>query len=495
MRWLSAGVAVAVTLCFGGLLFALISNGSENVTATKGATTPDPAFALGQSTPPRPRRADLTLPNLTQADLLADRAVSVRVTSARAGSARIGASYEAADGRFVGAGSRRVTLKRGANSIAVPLSSAARGALAGCAPRRLQAEITGGETVVRSQRTTGRLFLHPPQCAQFFPADSAWNTPLPADMPLDEASDLIVSELQRQVKVASPTINVGRFSTPIYTVPRSQKRVRYVLDRDESFAERVKRKFAPGVPIPEGARPSRGSDGQMTIWQPSTDTLWELYKAKLVGGVWHGRWGAVMRNVSKNPGAFPRESSGAYISTTASGLPLVGGLITLADLERGRIDHALELAVPHARAGVTSHPARITDGNASGAESIPEGARFRLAADLDLQALDLSPLARMLAEAAQRYGIIVNDQAGAMSFRGQDPAGGSDAWQRALDGDAAFEVAARFPWHKLELTEMVLAGGSVRRKYALPGGSQTSASPKQRVPPACQLYAFCELFR
>ena len=34
------------------------------------------------------------------------------------------------------------------------------------------------------------------------------------------------------------------------------------------------------VPISPNARPAAGSDGHMTVWQPSTDKLWEFWQAR-----------------------------------------------------------------------------------------------------------------------------------------------------------------------------------------------------------------------
>jgi hypothetical protein len=306
-------------------------------------------------------------------------------------------------------------------------------------------------------------------------------------MPIDPTSRALVATLNQDVVAHGSFLNTTSYSTPIYTVSADQPRVPYVINSTSSVVGRVRQEFVGGVPIPAGAHPSLGTDGQMTIWQPATDTLWELYQAQRVGGAWHGHWGAVMPQVSRNPGVFPRLPGGVFISTTASGLPLVGGLITLADLRRGRIDHALQLGIPETRRSVSSRPATTTDGVNAGPGSIPEGARFRLPASLNVASLHLPPLARMLAAAAQRYGVVVIDQSGSVAFRGQDPLG-SNAWARALGGRSTASVIGQFPWRQLELVQTAPNQVQAGHPYRLPAAHPTQTLNELRAPPQCYLY-------
>lgn len=494
----STRLGAAVTLAASATVLGCSSDEAPNSASSSSSSalvrgsSADGALPA-QSSRPRARRGKASLPDLTQVDVLASRSIAVRVSGQR-GRSRVSVFYRSSSGRHVEAGSARASLRGGVRTVRVPIGAGARRALTGCERRSVVATVKPVEGSGPTLRARGRMFVHPPGCARFFGPDSVWNRPLPDDMPLDQTSSRLVAKLREQVESARPTININSYSTAVYTVPADQKRVRFTVERTESFAARVKAQFSDGVPVPDGARPSAGSDGQLTIWQPSTDTIWELYKAQRAGDGWRGTWGAVMRNVSENPGVYPRQPSGATISTTASGLPLVGGLVTLEDVRRGRIDHALQMAVPKARRSVWSLPARITDGADSGPDSIPEGARFRLPSDLDIDALGLPPLTRMLARAAQRYGIIVSDQAGAVSFRGEQSEPGDETWSKALGGKPGYEVIGRFPFERLQLTEMALGGPSVKRDHVLKDGSRTTISPEQRRPPRCHYYGICALF-
>jgi hypothetical protein len=340
---------------------------------------------------------------------------------------------------------------------------------------------------------------------------------------------------------SGPWINTTSYSTPIYTVPANQPTVPVIISSDNKSLQAA----MAAVPVPADAQPAAGSDEEMTVYQPSTDTLWEMWRMsqsllpppsisaavstggslpastydygvtaltprgetklspvhaytvpaggkvnlkwtgpvgatgykiyrgpdashlQLVAtvahqttqpsdpgciwtdtgssvplpvspptantatspGQWHASWGGRIQHVSLDPGYYRNipDGAGGYSeqagwSVTASSLPVVGGLITLSDLAAGQINHAVAVMVPETAKGVFWFPAQRTDGVSTAPNAIPEGARFRLPANLNLAAINMPPLTRMIAQAAQTYGLIVNDQTAAtVGFRAEDP--------------------------------------------------------------------------
>ena len=150
-----------------------------------------------------------------------------------------------------------------------------------------------------------------------------------------------------------------RWSTPVYTVPIDQRRVWCKLDNTQ---EALRQAFE-SVPIPRRARASRGTDHHMVVWQPSTDTMWEFWMARGRPTAGTRATAAGCMDVSKNPGYFtdPYPRWGA----TATSLPLLGGLMRLDELEAGRIDHGLAIALPEIKANAFSWPAQRTDGSSN----------------------------------------------------------------------------------------------------------------------------------
>jgi hypothetical protein len=224
------------------------------------------------------------------------------------------------------------------------------------------------------------------------------------------------------------------------------------------------------VPIPPNAKPAAGSDGHMTIYQPSTDRLWEFWQARRDSkGGWHASFGGAIQDVSRSPGYYTKDSwpgARSYWGATATSLPVIGGTMMLTELRRGRIDHALAISIPHPRAKEFSWPAQRSDGAWESPNAIPEGARFRLDPRLDLAKLRLPPLVRTMAEAAQRHGMVVRDRSGgAIGFFAEGPRRGQpnrffhNGRPRAgghLQGKWPHQLLARFPWRHLQLMRMRL---------------------------------------
>jgi hypothetical protein len=204
------------------------------------------------------------------------------------------------------------------------------------------------------------------------------------------------------------------------------------------------------VPIPSGAKPAADPDSRLVVWQAATDSQWEFWHMSwestgLQPG-WHAGWGAVIHGVSQSFGINQRP-----FGATASGLALMGGLITIDDVRRGSIDHALALGVPRVTKDVAVAPANRTDGRYSGPSTIPEGTRFRLDPSLNLDALGLPPATLAIARAAQRYGMIVRDGSGSVSLYAEDPTPtGSNPYPSWFDGQSPAQVLDRFPWDRLE---------------------------------------------
>ena len=295
-----------------------------------------------------------------------------------------------------------------------------------------------------------------------FATTSFWNAPLGADAAPTPSSALFVqallAEIQReQAAGTGPTIALDASSTPVYRAQRDQATARVRLDGNLAGASALTRAFA-AVPIPAGAKPSARPARQLAIWQPSTDKVWELSGAEKRSDGWHAEWGGAIREASKSRGLYTGAAwPGATRNWGAgpSSLPLIGGTILLSDLEAGRIDHALAVGLPAVRAGRFAWPAQRTNGTGP-LGSLPAGAHLRLDPALDLDTLQLPKLARMVAVAAQRYGLVVREQTdGAVSLFGENPAQYTDdPYERHLQGRSPQRLLADFPWDRLQVLRM-----------------------------------------
>jgi hypothetical protein len=304
-----------------------------------------------------------------------------------------------------------------------------------------------------------------PLPGRFFAPDSIWNAPVPTDAPLAPRSRAFVRALASEVRRdfrqrRGPWINTARFGVPIYTVGPKQPTVTVRLIHSEEAALDA---AWQAVPLPSQAKPAKGSEHLLVVWQPSTDRIWEFRRLRHTKQGWTAIWGGAIEHASRNPGVYgPDAWPGArtWWGADGSSFSILGGLITLADLARGSIDHALVISVRKVRERLYTTPAERTNGNSRSALSLPMGAHLRLDPTLDLASLHLPPLTLMLARAAQRYGIFVGSPGSTVAFYGQDPRPTHKNlyWGRRgyYHGMWPNQLLVAFPWRHLQVLKMSL---------------------------------------
>ena len=290
-----------------------------------------------------------------------------------------------------------------------------------------------------------------------FSPTSFWYTPIPADAPLHANSANFVQEILRQKAAyyGTVTINTREYSSPVYTAAAGAPTVKVTQwdCQKKGFLDTDLAQQWAAVPIPDYAVPSKGTDGEMTVYQPATDTVWEFWQSQKVNGLWQACWGGRLQNASTSSGVFYK-----YYGTTATSLPFVGGQITAEELQRGEIRHAIGFALVDAEAaGIFSWPANRSDGlnPLNVPNRIPEGLRFRLDPSVNVDALPMSKAGKVIAKAAQKYGFIVWDKAGALSLRAQNAVsytalGQPDPYPALFNYKPNYAVLNGFPWDRLQ---------------------------------------------
>lgn len=294
-----------------------------------------------------------------------------------------------------------------------------------------------------------------------FSTSSFWYTPIPATAPLHPNSANLVKELLRQ-KAAyynTVTINTRDYTSPVYIAPAGAPTVKVTpwdCQRKGYIDTSLAQQWA-AVPVPAHAVQSKGTDAEMTVYQPSTQTLWEFWQAKKVDGKWQACWGGRIQGTRSSPGVFYK-----YYGTTATSLPFIGGQITAEELKRGEIRHAIGFSVVDAEdKSIFSWPANRSDGSNPNriAHRIPEGLRFRLDPRVNVDALPMSRTGKIIAKAAQKYGFVVWDRSGALSLRAQNAysyiqVGQSDPYPALFEGKPNYAVLNGFPWDKVQFLPM-----------------------------------------
>lgn len=312
-----------------------------------------------------------------------------------------------------------------------------------------------------SQSAIPQAIKVPARPARVFAPNSFWYQPIPKDVPLHPNSANFTAEFLRQKKAYYGTVNINTwaYACPIYVVGPQVKPV-VVTEWDGQHKGFKDPKLAAqwqAVPVPDYAAPADGTDAEMCIYQPATDSLWEFWLTRKVDGQWQACWGGGMHNVSKSSGLWDRP-----YGTTATGLPFIGGQITPDELRRGAINHVMGIAlVDLENPDVVSWPASRSDGYNPKKEPnrIPEGMRFRLDPRVDVEALNLPPAGKIIARAAQKYGFVVWDKAGAITLRTDNPKsyaqrGEKSPYPALFGGKPEWSILQNFAWDKLQFLPM-----------------------------------------
>jgi hypothetical protein len=296
-----------------------------------------------------------------------------------------------------------------------------------------------------------------------FAPTSFWYQPIPAEVPLNPNTVAYTQEFLRQLSryYGTVAINTVSYASPVYIVGPGTPTVPmqfFDCQHKGYFDGQLKAQWS-AVPIPDFAAASDGLDQEMSIYQPSTNSYFEFWKAQidLITGQWEACWGGGMKNVSTSNGIWQR----GY-GATATGLPFIGGQITADELLRGQINHVMGISlVDTEKFGIFSWPALRSDGyNPTNVPNrIPEGLRFRLDPAVDVETLPMSSRGKVIARAAQKYGFVVWDKAGAISLRAENvktytQLGGINPYPTILENQATYDVLNGMPWDRLQFLPM-----------------------------------------
>ncbi|MDH3681572.1 MAG: hypothetical protein OEV40_16670, partial [Acidimicrobiia bacterium] len=270
-----------------------------------------------------------------------------------------------------------------------------------------------------------------------------------------------------------------------------------------------------GIPLPpDFAMSGDDSDFHVMVYDWRADVMIELWKAmptNLTGrpGI-EACWGGVTKD-------FSRSSKGIYpfpVGVDAAGFSAAGLTITLEDVRRGEIRHAIgvssEMVIDNRDAASFSYPANRNDGRCAAEPAnddarrvtaamggvefcLYEGQYLRLPSDYDVDAIE-HPYARMIARAGRDYGFVVHDIAGCFCLQAEsgravtvNGLAAVDPWEEVYGGAAEWEILWQIDWTQLEILPRDWSRPAGHRiPCAVPPGRGVDSFPMQGDP-RCQV--------
>lgn len=238
-----------------------------------------------------------------------------------------------------------------------------------------------------------------------FATTSPLNRPIGQNPVLDPNNDAMIAGLMSAG--AAPVADLYEFGFGIYNADASTPR-RTVSCRKKDWGGCP---FAGmSVPLTADMVPPKGSDGQISVIDWSTRTVYEMWQYRWSNGHPSAAWAAW---TSFDGDGVTRPPYGVG-SVRGSGFAVLAGVVRTHEIQQGEIRHALEFSTSKCQRGVFREPAFKTDGWVDSPDAIPEGARVQLDPSLDLDAIPgITTGEKILARALQVYGAYNVDCGGA----------------------------------------------------------------------------------
>ena len=230
-----------------------------------------------------------------------------------------------------------------------------------------------------------------PNCP-IFAATNVWNVPIDG-RPVASDSATLIATIGLDRGLHMDFGSYAGYGIPYQVVDATTPRSTVTFEYDDE-SDQV------GYPIPATPLIEGGSDAHILMVDRDACRLYELFAASKIGGAWHAGSGATWdldSNALRPAG---------WTSADAAGLPILPGLVRYDEVAAGEIRHALRFTTNLTRRAYV-YPARHFASSSTDPARPPMGIRVRLKAGYDTS--DLSPQARVIAEALKRYGMILAD--------------------------------------------------------------------------------------
>ena len=273
-----------------------------------------------------------------------------------------------------------------------------------------------------------------------YTSNSVWNIPIPANPTIDPNNAAIKAAVLNDGTTnidgsLSLVVNLAVYSygQPCYTSTPGQ--TRKAVTGSLAFGS------APStIPWDSSWAPNSGSDAKINIFDVDNHVVYEFdgFAVNATTGALSTYYGVARNYVTEVGDGSPPGSEGN--GPTGSGLDQVGGMIRIADVNAGVINHALSFLTSNPMgAGQTTdgtyfrYPASHSDGTRTLANGLMEGMRIQLDPTINLAAIPgITAMELMVGTALQKYGAYCTDTGGnnnlAMGFYCEKPTTTADPY-------------------------------------------------------------------
>ncbi|OGK32995.1 hypothetical protein A3F57_01745, partial [Candidatus Roizmanbacteria bacterium RIFCSPHIGHO2_12_FULL_36_11] len=287
--------------------------------------------------------------------------------------------------------------------------------------------------------------ISPGQPYRAFSNDSYWNTPFPANAPIDPNNSKYIADSQNPSNTqnflqftAAPGTSQG-FGQPIYWASVSDKL--YTITDGSRTVQ---------VHIPSNARPATGSDAQITIYDLSTDQVVGMSGASYNSST--DKWtvgGTIDRYILSSNGLDSKAAgSNDSRNTGHRGTTSAVRAVRLDEVRAGAIRHRLACFWWATGIQDINHYWPMVGDEGAKGGIVPEGIVIRIKPSVNLSTRGLSSPALVIAKALQDYGCLITDNSGSgnrLKLEINEP-----AWQQI---GLTYNALSPIPWSDWEFVK------------------------------------------
>lgn len=238
--------------------------------------------------------------------------------------------------------------------------------------------------------------------------------PIPPGATVDPNSAAYIARMAQVAGSGNFLMPINNFSHPVYYADASTPRHAVELTVFGTYpgAGYCGKWRLLNVPIPSFAEADPASDGAMIVIDRSNGCVYDFWG---FGQPWSyavspkSLWASALS--ADGDGVYDYNETGAGNAANFSG---PNGLVWPDEIAAGYVPHALVFGYDgnFVRGGGPVPPATHSDGQSSHPDALPEGARVRLRADVNIASLGLPPHVEAIAYALQEYGMFLADVSG-----------------------------------------------------------------------------------
>jgi hypothetical protein len=231
--------------------------------------------------------------------------------------------------------------------------------------------------------------------------------------------------------------------------------------------------YYTSINMPTGACGSPDSDGMMSVIQPTGWAL-DTYATVTLDD----------QTLLASMGSFvdlKGDGTGYWNGRRASMIPSLAGLIRKGELASGRIPHALAVTIsPTVLKEQAIWPASAFDMNSGYSGALPMGSLLGIPPWVNIDGLGLTPLGKVIARAAQNYGIFIVDRTGGPGINILSELGNPDIGTAAVGATGSYPNTA---WIKSDVDLQIIKNNLqliTNNTPITPGGG---GAPRQPLAP------------